>query len=117
MPLMCWLYKQPSAFRSISAHFWAAICKCKIFVSSTLALCYYPTADELSPNAKKHVSPCAYSFFIAIHTDLTEAINSSELFWFMTACQNSRGIVISTQTLWAGIGPTNEGWALKGYQV
>ena len=76
----------------ISAYFLAAKWRGKFFDSSMLALCNQPTADELSPNARKHVSFSAYSFCIATHTERIDATNSNELFCLRTACRKSGGI-------------------------
>jgi hypothetical protein len=57
-----------------------------------LLLCSQPTADELSPNAKKHASFSATPFMIATHTEMTDATNSSKLFWCTTSFLKADGI-------------------------
>jgi hypothetical protein len=85
IPFICWLYTQQSASMRISAYFLAAMWSGEFFVSSMFALCGHPTADALSPKAKKHASFSTYSLCIASHTETIEATNSKELFCLIIA--------------------------------
>jgi hypothetical protein len=57
-----------------------------------LLLCSQPTADKLSPNAKNHVSFSAKPSVIATHTEMSDASNSSKLFWHNMSFLKAGGI-------------------------